>query len=87
MDLIFKALSDPSRRKILELLKIKDMSVGELQAYFSITQEAISHHLSVLKKANLVNDIRKGQFIFYSLNINIFEEIMNYFLSLYHKHI
>jgi ArsR family transcriptional regulator, arsenate/arsenite/antimonite-responsive transcriptional repressor len=85
MNNLFKALSDPNRRRILELLKTKDMSVKELQTYFSITQEALSHHLSVLKKADLVSDERKGQFVFYSLNTSIFEEVMNYFLSLYHK--
>lgn len=85
MDSFFKALSDPNRRQILELLKTKDMSVKEIKAHFSITQEAISHHLSVLKNAKLVNNERRWQFIFYSLNNNVFEEIMNYFLSLYHK--
>ena len=85
MNSFFKALSDPNRRQILELLKTKDMSVKELQEHFSITQEALSHHLSVLKKAGLVTDERKGQFVFYSLNTSIFEEVMNYFLSLYYK--
>ena len=85
MNNLFKALSDPNRRQILELLKTKDMSVKELQTYFSITQEALSHHLSVLKKADLVSDERKGQFVFYSLNTSVFEEVMNYFLALYHK--
>lgn len=59
MNDLFKALSDPNRRKILDLLKTKDMSVKELQTYFSITQEALSHHLSILKKADLVSDERK----------------------------
>jgi DNA-binding transcriptional ArsR family regulator len=86
MNNFFKALSDPNRRQILELLKNKDMSVKELQVNFSITQEAISHHLSILKKAGLVTDERKGQFVFYSLNTSVFEEVMNYFLSLYYKH-
>ena len=85
MNSFFKALSDPNRRQILELLKTKDMSVKELQEHFSITQEALSHHLSVLKKAGLVTDERKGQFVFYSLNTSVFEEVMNYFLSLYYK--
>ena len=59
MDSFFKALSDPNRRQILELLKTKDMSVKEIKAHFSITQEAISHHLSVLKNAKLVNNERR----------------------------
>lgn len=86
MNQLFKALSDPNRRKILELLKQKDMSVKELQTHFSVTQEALSHHLMVLKRANLVLDERKGQFVFYSLNTSVFEEVMNYFLSLFYKH-
>lgn len=85
MNNLFKALSDPQRRQILELLKTKDMSVKELQTHFSFTQEALSHHLAVLKKADLVIDERKGQFIFYSLNTSVFEEVMNYFLSLFYK--
>lgn len=85
MNNFFKAFSDPNRRKILELLKTKDMSVKELQKYFSITQEALSHHLSVLKKAELVIDERKWQFVFYSLNTSVFEDVVNYFLSLYYK--
>ena len=76
MDELFKALSDKNRRKILELLKQKDMSVTELLTHFTITQASLSHHLDILKRAKLVTNTKKGQFIFYSLNVSVFEEIL-----------
>jgi len=69
-----QALSDPSRRKILELLKKKDMPAGELGRHFSITAPSISHHLSVLRNADLVTSRRQGQELIYSLNLSVFEE-------------
>lgn len=83
MDSIFKALSDKNRRKILGLLKKKDMSVKELQQYFDITQASMSHHLDILKRANLVIDERKGQFVFYSVNMSVAEEAINYFMNMF----
>ena len=59
IDLLFKTLADPNRRRILQLLKEKDMTVSELQPHFDITQASLSHHLSVLKSANLVTDHRR----------------------------
>ncbi|NFN62477.1 winged helix-turn-helix transcriptional regulator, partial [Clostridium botulinum] len=59
----FKALSDNTRRKILDLLNEKDMTAGDIADYFQITKPSISHHLSILKQAGLVSDERKGQFI------------------------
>lgn len=85
MDIVFKALSDKNRRKILELLKKKDMSVSELQKHFPITQASLSHHLDILKRANLVLDERKWQFIYYSLNISVFEEFVTVILKLLNK--
>jgi DNA-binding transcriptional ArsR family regulator len=83
MDSIYKALADPSRRKILDLLKKKDMSVTDIQAHFSFTQASLSHHLDILKRADLVVTERRGQFIHYSLNTSVFEDvaqmILNYF--------
>ena len=70
-----RSLGDPTRRKILELLKKKDMSVGEIAKSFSITLPSLSHHLSVLKQADLVTSRRKGQEIIYSLNLSVFEEV------------
>lgn len=78
MDSIFKALSDKNRRKILELLKQKDMSVSEILKYFSITQASLSHHLDILKRANLVTDEKKWQFVYYSLNVSVFEEFVKW---------
>ncbi len=85
MDKVFKALSDENRRKVLELLKKKDMSVSELLKSFSITQASLSHHLDILKRAELVVTNRKGQFIYYSLNTSVFEEVMKSILHLFNK--
>ncbi len=85
MNLVFKALSDPNRIKILELLKEKDQSVSELLEHFTITQASLSHHLNILKQADLVVTERKGQFIFYSLNISVFEEALNLLIKLLKK--
>lgn len=78
---IFKALSDKTRRKILELLKEKDMTAGEIADYFKITKASISHHLNILKQANLVSDERNGQFIYYSLNTSVFEDVVSWCIS------
>ena len=79
---VFKALSDSTRRKILDLLKEKDMTAGEISGYFNITKASISHHLSILKQADLISDERQGQFICYSLNTSVFEEVIGWFISL-----
>ena len=70
----WQALSDPTRRKILELLKKKDMSVGLILSNFDITMPSLSHHLSILKQSNLLTSRRQGQEIIYSLNLSVFEE-------------
>lgn len=79
---IFKALSDPNRRKILNLLKEKDMTAGEIADYFNISKPSISHHLNILKQADLVLDERQGQNILYSLNTTVFQELLGFFLKL-----
>ncbi len=71
-----KALSDPIRREILNMLKDGRMSAGEITDHFPVTGASISRHLSVLKDADLVRDKREGQFIFYELNASVLEEIM-----------
>lgn len=71
----FNALSDKTRLEILELLRKKDMSVGEIMINFNITMPSLSHHLSVLKKADLVSSQRQGQQIIYSINLSVFEEV------------
>ena len=71
-----KALSDPIRREILNMLKTGPMSAGEICEHFSVTGAAISRHLSVLKEADLIRDKREGKFIIYELNASVLEEIM-----------
>ena len=71
-----KALSDPVRREILNLLKEKKLSAGEITAHFSITAAAVSRHLAVLKDAQLIRDSREGKYIFYELNASVLEELM-----------
>ena len=71
-----KALSDPIRREILNLLKGGRMSAGEITGHFSVTAAAISRHLSVLKEADLIRDTREGKFIYYELNASVLEEIL-----------
>ena len=71
-----KALSDPIRREILNLLKSGRLSAGEITEHFSVTGAAISRHLSVLKEADLIRDRREGKFIYYELNASVLEEIM-----------
>ena len=71
-----KALADPTRREILNLLKQGKKSAGEISDHFDITAAAISRHLSVLKDADLIEDTREGKYIFYTLNASVLEEIM-----------
>ena len=71
----FQALSDPTRRRILELLRKKDMAAGEIGSHFKITLPSLSHHLNILKQADLVTFQRQGQELIYSLNLSVFEEV------------
>jgi len=71
-----KALSDPIRREILELLRSGRLSAGEIGEKFPVTGAAVSKHLSVLKEADLIRDTREGKFIFYELNTSVLEEVM-----------
>ena len=71
----FSALADPNRQKILELLKEKEMAVSEIAGHFQITMPTLSHHLDILKRADLVSSRRQGQKILYSLNVSILEEV------------
>ncbi len=71
-----KALSDPIRREILNLLKLKALSAGEICDHFSVTGASISRHLSVLKEADLIRDRREGKYIFYEINTSVLEETM-----------
>ena len=71
-----RALADPIRRRILNLLKNGRMSAGDITAHFDVTSAAISRHLSVLREADLIRDTREGKFIYYELNASVLEEIM-----------
>ena len=71
-----RALADPVRREILDLLKTGRLSAGEIGSHFDITGAAISRHLSVLKEADLIRDARSGKFIYYELNASVLEEIL-----------
>ncbi len=82
MNHLFKALNDPTRRKILELLKSKDMNAGEIAAAFDISKPSISHHLDILKRADLITSRKKGQFIFFSLNTTILEDLIRWVIEL-----
>ena len=79
---LFKALNDQTRREILELLKKRDMTAGEIADEFNISKPSISHHLDILKRADLVTSEKKGQFIVYSLNTTILEDLLNWILTL-----
>lgn len=80
-----QAMSDPTRRKILEMLKSQDMSAGEIGKHFSITAPSLSHHLNVLKSADLVSANRQGQEIIYSLNLSVFEETAKFLMEFFKK--
>lgn len=74
---VWKALSDPTRRKILALLKDKDMNAGEIANEFNMTKPSISNHLNILKQADLVDAEKQGQNVIYSLKTSVLEEILN----------
>lgn len=84
MNTLFKSLSDPTRRQILQLLKEREMTAGEIAAHFSISKPSISHHLDLLKQAGLVSARREGQFMHYSINTTILEDLMQWVLNLKH---
>ena len=76
-----KALADPTRRRILELLKKGPLSAGELGKEFDMTGATMSHHLSILKKAGLVQDNKKGAFIYYEINTSVMEDLLSWVVS------
>lgn len=73
---VWKALADPTRRKILELLKNKSLNAGEIAAEFNMTKPSISNHLSILKQADLVDSEKIGQNVIYSLKTSVIEDIL-----------
>jgi len=81
MNSVFKALNDPTRRQILELLQEKDLTAGEIAEQFTISFPSISHHLDLLRQAKLVSSEKDGQYVYYSLNTTVVDEIMKWFLQ------
>jgi len=82
LSLAFKALSDATRREILRILQKGDLTAGEIADQFDLTKPSISHHLNVLKQADLVQDVRKGQNIYYSLNTTVFQDVLAWLLEM-----
>jgi ArsR family transcriptional regulator, arsenate/arsenite/antimonite-responsive transcriptional repressor len=81
MNVLFKALSDPTRREILTLLKDGDLTAGAIADQFNISKPSISHHLDLLKQAGLVEAVKEGQFIYYSLNATVVDDIIKWFVE------
>ena len=79
----FKALSDPTRREILQLLRQGALPAGEIAEHFNMTGATISHHLSVLKNAGLVDAERRGTYIYYEINLSVLEEILSWMTGFY----
>ncbi|HQH70990.1 MAG TPA: autorepressor SdpR family transcription factor [bacterium] len=84
MNLVYKALADPTRRKILELLRRRDMSAGELAMYFDLAKPTLSRHFAVLREAELIHSEKRGTTITYSLNVSVLEEALLALMSAFH---
>ncbi|MFD2248300.1 autorepressor SdpR family transcription factor [Pontibacter ruber] len=82
MNKVFRALNDQTRREILKLLKEKDLSAGEIAEAFQISKPSISHHLDILSQADLVTSEKKGQFVIYSLNTTVLDDILEWIITL-----
>jgi ArsR family transcriptional regulator, repressor of sdpIR and other operons len=78
---LFKALSDPTRREILQVLKAKESTPSDILNKLQVSQPTLSHHLDILKRANLIEGEREGQFIRYSLNMSVFEMAVKYMMQ------
>jgi ArsR family transcriptional regulator, arsenate/arsenite/antimonite-responsive transcriptional repressor len=85
MDIFFKALNDPTRRAILELLRKGDRTAGEIAEHFEISKPSISHHLDLLKQAGMVTNVRDGQFQRYALNTTVVDEVVGWLMTLTSK--
>lgn len=82
MNQVFKALNDPTRRKILELLRESDLTAGDIADQFDMSKPSISHHLDQLKQAELVLSVKRGQYVFYSLHTSVLEDLMGWIIGL-----
>lgn len=85
MNILLKALSDPTRREILRMLRRKDLTAGQIADAFDMTKPSISHHLDMLKKANLVVSVKEGQYITYSLNTTELDELIQWIYKITNK--
>lgn len=81
MNELFKALADPTRRKILALLREKDLTAGEIASNFQMSKPSISNHLNILKQAELVYAEKRGQYVIYSLNTTVFQEVIHWLME------
>lgn len=81
MNTLFKAFNDATRREILEMLKDGDMTAGDIADKFNMSKPSISHHLDLLKQADLVVAVKQGQFITYSLNMTVMDEVLTWFVQ------
>ena len=81
LNLLFKALNDQTRREILEYLKEKDMTAGDIADKFNISKPSISHHLDLLRQAGLVVSVKEGQFVYYSLNTTVMDEMLKWIMQ------
>ncbi len=84
-DKVFKALSDKNRRKIIDLLKKKEMTAGEIAEQFNISKPTISEHLKTLKNADLIQSEKSGQFITYFLNTSVLEDFLSHMINIFGK--
>lgn len=82
---LFKALADPTRRQILQLLKKNDLTPTDLLQKIKVSQPTLSHHLDILKRANLIDGVREGQYIRYGLNMSVFQMSVDYMMKLTRK--
>ncbi|MEM6523971.1 MAG: autorepressor SdpR family transcription factor [Bacteroidota bacterium] len=82
MNLTFKALNDPTRREILKLLRKGEMTAGEIADHFDMGKPSISHHLDILRQGGLVTSSKNGQFMVYTLNTTVLDDIMTWFINL-----
>lgn len=82
---IFKALNDQTRREILDLLRNSDLNAGDIAQHFNITKASISNHLDILMQAQLIEQRREGQFLWYSLNTTVLDEILIWLQNLKSK--
>jgi ArsR family transcriptional regulator len=81
LNLLFKALNDPTRRAILQLLKSKDLTAGEIAGHFDMSWPSISHHLDILKRTELVVAVKEGQYVYYSINTTAMDEMLKWMMQ------